>query len=303
MTDQLNLVIIGASKAGTTTVWEYLNRLDRVRMLSDKEPAIFSFSNWRDRLETYRDELATPCVWKGEASTIYSETGVCPEVPERIHSHNPDTRIVYVVREPVDRLQSAWGQTHAMGHQYHRIYATKTDSRDVPRMPTDFEEAIAAYPFLLEACEYHRHWSRFRDFFPENQMLLLFYEDLKEDPPAFYHKIHTFLSLGEVKEDMTRIWTNRRSQKRVEIHPRWKSLNRMLGFKSLLDRHPGVKENIRGLINSGKNLSPDIPRDLRTRIYRHLEPDIRKILAVGGKPRSYWPTSDSGGEEEKTKNR
>lgn len=296
MTERLNLFLIGASKAGTTTLWSYLNQLDSVRMLSEKEPYIFSFSNWSERLAPFANELQGAGRWKGEASTMYAETTISPEIPERLHQYNPDARIIYVVREPIDRILSAWRQTHAVGHQYRSVYRDKTDSRDVPPMHTDFKKAIWEYPLLLEACKYHTHLQRYLEFFPREQILLLFYEDLKTDPEAFYQHVHAFLSLGPPDPDTTDLWTNRRSGKKVEIHPGWKRWNQALGLKSRLDRHPAFKEWLRGLINAPKKLHPAIPMRLKAELYAELESEMTGILRAGGKSRSYWPC-------ENTKNR
>ena len=66
-----NTFIIGAAKAGTTTLWLYLNRHPDIAFSKNKEPAFFVRPHFRADLEWY-ESLFEPARIIGEASTVYT---------------------------------------------------------------------------------------------------------------------------------------------------------------------------------------------------------------------------------------
>ena len=108
-----NFFIVGAAKAGTTSLYKYLIGVPGVYMSPIKEPRYFSEINppeivamppVRDRAEYLRlfqgakDEAAI-----GEASVIYLAD---PETPKRIRHAVPGARIIILLRDPVERAFS-----------------------------------------------------------------------------------------------------------------------------------------------------------------------------------------------------
>jgi len=108
-----NFFIVGAPKAGTTSLYNYLRRAPGVYMSPRKEPRYFTTINpvgvtamrpVRDRAEYLRlfqgakDEVAI-----GEASVTYLRD---PETPKRIKEVVPGSRIIMLLRDPVERAFS-----------------------------------------------------------------------------------------------------------------------------------------------------------------------------------------------------
>ncbi|NCD00162.1 MAG: hypothetical protein EOL95_10745 [Bacteroidia bacterium] len=210
-----NLFIIGASKCGTTSLWHMLKQHTKIFMSTPKEPWFFSFSNYLSRLPEYEKlfERAKAEKFLGEASPIYSETTLIPNLPQRIYNYNPNAKIIYIVREPISRLKSVWRQALSTTHWYYPVYKNYTDV-EVPLMPKNFKKAIFEYPQFLEVCKYWTHLNHYRQYFDDKNILLLFFEDLKSNEEKVYREICKFLELEpEIKEGIFNIQNSGKGKK------------------------------------------------------------------------------------------
>jgi len=116
-----NFFIIGAAKAGTTSLHAYLDEHPEIQMSAVKEPNFFAEpSPGRPFLvgrvasrEEYERLFAGDAPLRGEASPSYSLHPWRAGVPERIAQAVPDARFVYLVRDPIDRTVAHYAQAAA----------------------------------------------------------------------------------------------------------------------------------------------------------------------------------------------
>lgn len=114
----VDFFIVGAAKCGTSSVAAALARNDHIDFSIMKEPRFFSPSLVdrigpgsrefnRTHIKTMEEyqRLFTGDGLKGEASVDYLW---CPESPELIYNHNPNAKIIIILRDPVERLQSEY---------------------------------------------------------------------------------------------------------------------------------------------------------------------------------------------------
>jgi len=116
-----NLFVIGAMKPGTTYLNKLLGAHPSIFMCSPEEPSYFvdqkqlrrlwpeawDLGFWRS--EDYYLRLfqsSGDAVVVGEASTNYTKRPLVYGVPERIHRFNPDSRFIYLLRDPNQRTIS-----------------------------------------------------------------------------------------------------------------------------------------------------------------------------------------------------
>ena len=118
-----NFLVIGAAKAGTTALYDYLRQHPQVFMTPVKETNYFASeerprdyggpgdAKWNEHSITARDaycdqfrDLTTETA-VGEASPLYLYG---PTVPERLRRQVPDARLVAVLRHPPDCAYSAF---------------------------------------------------------------------------------------------------------------------------------------------------------------------------------------------------
>ena len=103
-----NFIIIGAGKSGTTSLAYQLGQHPDIYISDPKEPHYFSI-NWDKGIDWYRNIFARAgkCTAIGEASATYSLYPEYKNVPERMSSVlGKELRIVYIVRNPVERMLS-----------------------------------------------------------------------------------------------------------------------------------------------------------------------------------------------------
>ncbi|MBB5322513.1 sulfotransferase family protein [Marinobacter oulmenensis] len=106
--------------------------------------------------------------------------------PERISKYNPDAKIVLTARNPVER---------AFSHYWHE---KKKD-----RFNFKFDELFENYDLFenwIEPGMYAMHYRRFLEFFPKEQIKILFLEQLRDEPEKFFEEICEFT---EISKDYT----------------------------------------------------------------------------------------------------
>ncbi len=131
-----NFLIVGAAKAGTTTVSSLLRHHPDIFISDLKEPRFFT-TNWDRGLQWYRQlfEGAQDHAAVGEASVNYTSAPLESEVPRRIAQTLGDIKYVYLVRHPIERIVSHY--KHAIVHRW------------IPKS-TSFVEALEREPRITE---------------------------------------------------------------------------------------------------------------------------------------------------------
>ena len=103
-----NFLVIGAMKAGTTSLQSYLDAHPQISMPADKELDFFCEADYERGVPAYERRFASakgvPAV--GEASVNYSAWPQYENVPERAARALPGVRVIYVVRHPIERMLS-----------------------------------------------------------------------------------------------------------------------------------------------------------------------------------------------------
>ena len=154
-----NFLVIGAMKAGTTSLWHYLRTHPQVFMPDVKEVMLRSSAQLGRGVAWYESQFQGATDGQtalGEASTSYTKFPVVRDVPARIASILPDVRLLYVLRNPIERMQS------------HYLYAL---SRGKERLP--IERAFAEDPTYLDISRYGFQLEQYASYFSPQQFLFI----------------------------------------------------------------------------------------------------------------------------------
>jgi hypothetical protein len=179
--DLPNFIVIGAMKAGTTSLYQYLKGHDQVFMPAIKELDFFvAESNWCRGIGWYRRQFisAGDARARGEASTLYTQYPTHDGVPERMARVLPGVRLVYVVRDPVERMRS----------HYEHLVITGAEKRPP-------EVALLENPIYLQCSRYAMQLQRYLDHFPREQILIVTSERLKVNRRAAVQQVYEFLGV------------------------------------------------------------------------------------------------------------
>ena len=153
-TEWPNLFVVGAARAGTTSLWRYLDRHPEIWMAQVKEPNFFSQVR-RPLNPDVHDEasylrLFAPgggCKVRGEASVSYFWA---EDVPARIKRVNPEARILISLRDPVERTYSGYWYLVRIGEENRPFSQVLQDALEEPRRPrllrsSFYADAVSAY--------------------------------------------------------------------------------------------------------------------------------------------------------------
>ena len=105
-------------------------------------------------------------------------------VPARIKSAIPNVRMIYLMRDPVDRAYS----------HYVHLYAKRLEN-------APFSEAIREHSDYVDTGRYFYQLQAYHEHFPPGQIHLLTLEDLKRDPRAALSEISAFLGIADTFDD------------------------------------------------------------------------------------------------------
>ena len=185
--------IIGAQKAGTTFLATLLDQSLNVCISNPKEPHFFT-QNYHLGFDWYGAKFADPSKVLVDASTTYSfirpknshpayrgdSVGLDPNAVTLMKKASPNARIIYLLRDPVDRTYSAF--LHGA------------------RYSTRFQTVLDAYnnnPMIGIASNYSAQIERYFDSFREDQILFLRSSDLFTDSLGCVNRCLKFLGLPE----------------------------------------------------------------------------------------------------------
>ena len=150
-----NFLIIGAAKCATTSMASSLDSHPEAMIVRGKEPHFFSYddryakgiASYAERFDRYTNELAV-----GDASTSYSRLRQHPHVLRRLRLHLNSPKIIYMVRHPIERIESAYIEQMSQPHN---------------RAIRSINEAVQKIPMMIDSSRYWETFNAYRSTFGE----------------------------------------------------------------------------------------------------------------------------------------
>lgn len=296
-----NFIIGGTEKAGTTSVFTYLSAHPEVCGSNVKETDFFRkrFSGHRDtdiaNYSAYFDRCSGSSKIIMEASPGYLGEGAV--VAPRIHSLIPHAKILFILRDPIDRLYSSY--------QFHVARLDIDQSISF----ADFVERCIRYDagtgrtaelgvgeWYLRNLGFGRYADPLREYlrhFPRHQIKLMFFEQLNNDVAQFMRELCLFL-------DIAPDFYDRYEFKKVNVTFSGKS--RLLHWlavrfneqaESLLRQRPALKQKLVSFyksINQKQEGYAPMGREVRSRLetYYKTSNDALKSMLPEGKDLPPW---------------
>jgi len=211
--ETLDFIVIGAQKAGTTSLFEYLKLHPELCLPVDKEAPYFShddvYARGWDHYMRNTFAIADPAHKWGTVTPHYMVGGIYDAattpgmasgrydertVPLRIHERLPDVRLVAILRDPIERARSH----HRMALMHGYEWRSFDEAIDELLRPDSLEHS-RRHPSestgYVTWGEYHRILTGYFDVFPREQILILFTEELDRAPAQFLRRVHEFLDV------------------------------------------------------------------------------------------------------------
>jgi hypothetical protein len=286
-------LIPGAGKSGTSSLCSYLSQHPQIFIPSVKEPAFFStirgVGHYPKGINTYKRifDGADSTMTCGEGSTIYMYD---PTSPMLIKKHIEKVKLIFVLREPIERTYSNYWQDLKAGHRLpdfsNMIYNIDWNNYDVYK-PDMFKIKNRGWAYIY-ASDYQLHIKRFLEYFPRESMLFLLFEDMKQLDNNLFVKIFTFLGVE------TNFNPKNLGKTNVSALPRYRLLARL--FNSSLRQLP-LKYYAPRLYNflyriRSKNRIPynypPIDKETEKFLGRFFSPRVEELENLIGKDLSQW---------------
>ena len=216
-----HFIIAGAQRAGTSYLVRLLGLHPEIGFAQPLRPEPKFFlrpeverASLRDYAGLFRSARLGARLL-GEKSTSYMES---LEAPARIRSVLPEARLVFVLRDPVERaISNYWFsvQNGAETAEMSEAFLSEPSRRG------DYDRgAFSVSPFAyLARGDYARHLRRFEDSFPREQMTILLFEDLVREPLAEARRLVAWLGADpdlQPAAPATPVNASRKSQDEVD---------------------------------------------------------------------------------------
>jgi len=199
----LDFIIIGAQKAGTTTLFTLLSEHSKIYMPAGKEAPFFTQDELYEKglnayLNQYFGSAPSNKLW-GKATPHYLND---PRAPERIARLQPDIKIIAILREPAERALSQFRMSVRRGFE-HRTFEQAIAEMMKPeelaearKLPTGPASETRTY---IVRGEYGRLLAPYFDIFPHKNILILFTSELESNPSAVLDKLFNFLGVNSFR--------------------------------------------------------------------------------------------------------
>jgi len=282
-----NFMIIGVAKAGTTSLYRYLDQHPQVFMCPIKGTNFFGYEDARDwkwtdegnppalrhfqakTFEEYEalftgasDEIAI-----GEASPQYFR---CPTAARRIHACIPDVKLVASLRNPADRAFSGFLMRTRRGEAVLRI-----------------DEELTPEASHVREGFYSKRLKRYFDIFPRHQIKIYIFEEFMKDPAKVVVDLFDFLGVDTNFLPDTSIRHNPAAVPKIRLlHRLFYQPILIRTAKSLLPE--SVQQMAKRVRQQNLKAPPKLPADVRAKLLDLYREDILKLEALLDRDLSVW---------------
>lgn len=278
--------VVGAAKAGTTALWSWLRTHPDVFLPTTAEPGHFACVGTdprpADGLFDARSVLRmTPDA--RDYAALYAPangrmTGDCSSVylhsldaAQRIAAARPDARIIILLRDPTDRAYAQYRQHIRAGLEPIRDFRAAVHAES-NRLKTGWSWAHA----YTGASVYAPKIARFQQHFPQEQILFLRHEDLRDRPQVAWVQVLTHLGLSPCPLPAR----SQTQTPRTQPGPVRRLLNRVLPSP--------LSAGMSRVLTASARPVPPLTLSTRVELSALFAPDLRRTAVLTGLDLSDW---------------
>lgn len=210
MKEKVNLLIIGTQKAGTTSLFHYLNQHPDIYFSEVKEVIYFANDEHYKRGEKYYHSFFPKYKGQKVIASSYVHMLPNPKCPERVKAYNPEMKFIVMLRDPIKRATSAYN------------YALKNNWED---QNNSFKDAFNKENERLASAApnydltyfynglYYKHLKHWFEYFPNENFLIIKDTELRNNSKEVFTRIFDFLEI----ENNVVIDTSKNYNEAVEV--------------------------------------------------------------------------------------
>lgn len=286
---KVDFFIVGAPKAGTTSLYHYLNEHPKISMSSIKEPNYFSHeeletqklyykSHTINSLDSYHNLFPTR-----DANFIYGEASVSylfyKNVAEKIKTYNKNAKIIILLRNPIERAFSHYLMDARLG-LISKSFESVVDCYEITSKNKLF------YQQYIELGKYYDQISNYKRLFNDKNILIIDYEDFKNKTSLCVSNVFDFLQIDtSFMPNLDLTHNTFRKPKFTFIKNLYSSQSIRRVMNKLIPSK--FKNNINQIVFD-KEDKPILSQDLRERLKSIFKNDVNKLSDMLNKDFSKW---------------
>ena len=197
-----DFIIIGVQKGGTSSLFSYLEQHPQLRLSREKEVHYFDLNYWKPYF-VYKSyfPIKSNKYLTGEASPYYI---FHPKVPQRIKQHLPNTKLILMLRDPVERALSHYNMEFRKGKEDIETF-NQAINIEQERLEGERNKIISGgnsynsfshqtYSYLSRG-KYYEQLAWWFEYFPRDQFCIIKSEDFFINPKETLKQIYDFLGI------------------------------------------------------------------------------------------------------------
>lgn len=209
MKNNIDFVVIGAMKCGTTSLYTYLQQHGDIDLCKVKELNFFNnYNNWKSGVKWYHSYYANDGRIRGDVNPNYAMYPTCCEVPLRLHEFSPSAKLIYLIRDPVKR---------SISHILHNI-AERKESRSFQEIIDELKSGNDDKGYLAYS-NYSMQIEQFLKFFSLDSILIIDSNDLRANQRNVLNSIREFVGLSPLQNEFHENVGEIHSTERKRIKP------------------------------------------------------------------------------------
>ena len=286
---KVDFFIVGAPKAGTTSLYHYLNEHPQIEMSLQKEPDYFSDKEIQIQGLYYsKNRIDTEEKYNGLFNTqkkdvIFGEGSVSylfyPTVAQDIKVYNPMAKIIIMLRNPIERAFSHYLMDYRLG-------LVSDSFEDIINKKSKHKNAHLFYQQYIKVGEYAAQLKRYCDIFDKKNILLIDYENFKSDVTGTVNSAYSFLNISaEFSVDINKKHNTftMPKNKLIRFVYSFVIIRNILSFIFPKNIIKAVR-----LILFTKDKKPKLLEETRNQLKHYFSNDVRLLGNLIGKDYSKW---------------
>jgi hypothetical protein len=312
MSEYRYLIIGGTMKAGTTSLFIYLadhpeicaSKTKETRFFLDADYPLdvkskFRFEDGLDKYDIYFNHCKRERL-RLEASPQY----LCsPGTPSKIKKSLPDVKIVFILREPIDRLISEYRFLKQLNELPLEVSFEEYVQSQLHGRPAELHRIRA-----LEEGRYSIYLKPYFDLFGRDRLCILKYEDLKQNANTLLTKVCRFTGIDPTfyQDYSFQIFNKTQMMKSVRLHNVYRQI--ILGLRARVYDKPRVRAILRPIRRRLEpfylrlNRRPDehvfISESLRALLEDYYSDEPAALASLLGQKKFSWESSQSSVHED-----
>lgn len=291
-------IIIGAPRAGTTSLFHYLRQHPQITLSNIKETNFFSclasqaegeylikpntpwpiknISQYQALFNTNRNTKAI-----GEASPMYLFT---PGAPQQIAAYIPDVRLILILRNPIDRAYSAFLKNTLEGFESRTFEDAIREEIENP------VKLIRSDKNYARTGLYFRHLSEYLKFFDISQLRIDLYENFVYSQPEFLSNVFEFIGVDDKFKPNTSVQFNKAIPSLIKKNSHRRKIKSVTEyFRNFIPQTLYFSLlNFKNKVDNSVASYPPVSRGMRLVLRDYFTSDVENLQKLLRRDLSHW---------------